>query len=44
MWISLQNGVHVDSLGPDTITRWVEFLKLYVADEVPRVPDVGARR
>lgn len=39
VWITLQNGVHVDSLGPDTITRWVEFLKLYVADEVPRVPD-----
>lgn len=39
VWISLQNGVHVDSLGPDTLTRWVEFLKLYVADEVPRIPD-----
>ena len=38
-WISLQNGVHADSLGPSTITRWVEFLKLYVADEVPSVPD-----
>jgi uncharacterized protein len=39
VWISLQNGVHADSLGPSTITRWVEFLKLYVANEVPRVPD-----
>ena len=39
VWLSLQNGVHADSLGPTTITRWVEFLKLYVADEVPRVPD-----
>ena len=38
VWISLQNGVHADSLGPATITRWVEFLKLYVADEVPRDP------
>ncbi len=37
-WISLQNGVHADSLGPTTITRWAEFLKLYVANEVPRVP------
>ena len=31
VWISLQNGVHADSLGPSTITRWAEFLKLYVA-------------
>ena len=38
VWLSLQNGVHVDSLGPSTITRWAEFLKLYVANEVPRIP------
>jgi predicted acyl esterase len=38
VWISLQNGVHSDSLGPTTITRWVEFLKLFVAHEVPKVP------
>jgi len=38
VFISLQNGVHADSLGPTTITRWVEFLKLYVADEVPSIP------
>jgi uncharacterized protein len=38
VWISLQNGVHVDSLGPSTITRWAEFLKLYMADEVPSLP------
>jgi hypothetical protein len=34
----LQNGVHVDSLSPSNITRWVEFLKLYVANEVPSLP------
>lgn len=39
VWITLQNGVHVDSLGPNTTTRWVEFLKLYVADEIPKLPD-----
>ncbi|CAA9527856.1 MAG: hypothetical protein AVDCRST_MAG85-3407 [uncultured Solirubrobacteraceae bacterium] len=39
-WITLQNGVHVDSLGPDVLTRWVEFLNLYVADRVPRISDV----
>jgi predicted acyl esterase len=38
-WFTLQNGVHADSLGPSSITRWVEFLDLYVADEVPSVPD-----
>jgi uncharacterized protein len=38
VWISVQNGVHVDSLGPSTITRWAEFLKLYVAGEVPAIP------
>ena len=44
VWISLQNGVHADSLGPSTITRWAEFLKLYVADEIPVIPQLGARR
>jgi uncharacterized protein len=40
VWISLQNGVHADSLGPSTITRWAEFMKIYVAGEVPRIPPV----
>jgi hypothetical protein len=39
VWITLQNGVHVDSLAPQVFTRWVEFLKLYVAGEVPVIPD-----
>ena len=39
VWITLQNGVHVDSLGPDTVTRWIEFLELYVAGEIPSIPD-----
>ena len=38
VWISLQNGVHGDSLGPSTMTRWFEFMKLFVADQVPVVP------
>ncbi len=37
VWITLQNGVHADSLGPDTITRWNDFLNLYVADRIPKV-------
>jgi predicted acyl esterase len=39
VFISIQNGVHADSLGPSTITRWAEFMKLFVANEIPRVPD-----
>jgi predicted acyl esterase len=39
VWLSLQNGAHPDSLGPSTITRWAEFLWLYVGDEIPRIPD-----
>ena len=39
VFINLQNGVHVDSLSPSVITRWAEFLKLYVANEIPVVPD-----
>ena len=31
----MMNGTHTDSLGPDTISRWLEFLDLYVADRVP---------
>ncbi len=38
VWLTLQNGVHVDALGPSTVTQWFEFLKLYVADEVPVLP------
>lgn len=36
VWVTLLNGTHIDSLGPATISRWVEFLDLYVADQVPR--------
>jgi predicted acyl esterase len=35
VWATMQNGTHTDSLGPTTITRWLEFLDLYVADKVP---------
>ncbi|MGK2956082.1 MAG: CocE/NonD family hydrolase [Solirubrobacterales bacterium] len=38
VWITLQNGVHCDSLGPSSITRWVEFMNLFVADQIPKVP------
>lgn len=35
VWITLINGPHVDSLGPGTVGRMIEFLDLYVADELP---------
>jgi len=39
VWISLMNGVHSDPLGPSTITRMVEFLNIFVANRIPKVPD-----
>ncbi|HVU02453.1 MAG TPA: CocE/NonD family hydrolase [Polyangiaceae bacterium] len=38
VWVSMQNGVHADSLGPATISRWAEFLDLFVADRIPSFP------
>ncbi len=35
---TMTNGTHVDSLGPAIFTRWLEFLSLYVREEVPRRP------
>jgi hypothetical protein len=34
----MMNGGHIDSLGPETITRWLEFLDIYVARKVPTQP------
>ena len=31
--VTMTNGTHSDSLGPDVITRWAEFLDFYVARE-----------
>ncbi len=38
VWVTIQNGTHVDALGPNTISRWVEFLDLFVADRIPVLP------
>jgi uncharacterized protein len=35
VWATIVNGTHVDSLGPGTIVRWLEFLDIFVADQVP---------
>ncbi|HLN17147.1 MAG TPA: CocE/NonD family hydrolase [Acidimicrobiales bacterium] len=38
VFVTMVNGTHIDSLGPDSITRWVEFLDLYVAHHLPTIP------
>ena len=36
VWATMINGTHTDSLGPGTISRWLEFLDIYVAQQVPK--------
>ncbi len=38
VYVTMLNGTHIDSLGPDTLSRWLEFLDIYVAGRVP-TPD-----
>ena len=35
VFVTMMNGTHIDSLGPETITRWLEFLDIFVAQRVP---------
>jgi uncharacterized protein len=35
VFVTMMNGTHIDSLGPETITRWLEFLDIFVAGRVP---------
>lgn len=38
VWVSMQNGVHVDSLGPSTLTHWSDFMNLFVGNgRLPRL-------
>jgi len=34
-WFTFTNGTHVDSLDPETLNRWYDFLELYVAKQAP---------
>ena len=34
-WFTAQNGSHTDSLDPTIFARWVQFLSIFVAQEVP---------
>jgi uncharacterized protein len=38
VFANMVNGGHIDSLDPQTISRWLEFLDIYVADKVPTAP------
>ena len=35
-WFTFTNGVHTDSLDPETFNRWYDFIELYVAQRKPR--------
>jgi len=34
-WFTFTNGAHIDSLDPETLNRWYDFLELYVAHQAP---------
>ncbi len=36
-WFTFTNGVHTDSLDPETFNRWYDFLQLYVAKQKPEL-------
>ncbi len=38
LFATMVNGGHIDSTDPQTISRWLEFLDIYVADKVPTGP------
>ena len=42
LYSNMVNGGHIDSTDPQTISRWLEFLDIYVADEVPTAPSALA--
>ena len=41
-WFTFSNGLHVDSLDPETFNRWFDFLELYVAGRRPVLPPAAA--
>ncbi len=40
-WFTYTNGAHTDPFDPATFVRWVEFLQLYVARDVPVRPPIA---
>jgi predicted acyl esterase len=41
-WFTFTNGLHIDSLDPETFNRWFDFLELYVAQRRPQYPPGAA--
>jgi uncharacterized protein len=41
-WFTFTNGLHIDSLDPETFNRWFDFLELYVAGRRPQIPPATA--
>lgn len=41
-WVTIYNGRHADAVAPRVISRWIEFLNLFVGDRIPEVPGVIA--
>jgi uncharacterized protein len=41
-WFTFTNGLHIDSLDPETFNRWFDFLELYVAGRRPQLPPLAA--
>ena len=41
-WFTFTNGLHTDSLDPETFNRWFDFLELYVAERRPELPPAAA--
>ena len=37
VWVTMINGTHMDSLGPAILSRWLEFLDIFVARQVPHI-------
>ena len=42
LYANMVNGNHIDSTDPQTISRWLEFLDIYVAHQVPTEPSALA--
>ncbi len=42
VFANMVNGGHIDSTDPQIISRWLEFLDIYVADKVPSNPNALA--
>jgi predicted acyl esterase len=41
-WFTFTNGLHIDSLDPETFNRWFDFLELYVAGRKPQLSPAAA--